>query len=207
MNSSEKIAKTIDALNRHDFEASYVKDRDECRRLLLALIPPTVSVGVPGSATVRATGIVECLRERGQPVYDHWDPGLSREETLAIRRQQLRCDVLITSANAISATGELVNMDGIGNRIAASAFGPGRVIIIAGRNKIVANLAAARRRIHRIAAPRRAQELKMKTPCARTGKCTDCNVPDRICRAEIIMHRAPSLTPTAVLIVDEELGN
>ena len=207
MNSSEKIAKTIEALNRHGFEARYVKDRDECRRLLLALIPPSASVGVPGSASVRATGIVDALRERGQPVYDHWAPGLSKEETLELRRKQLLCDVLITSANAISATGELVNMDGIGNRIAASAFGPGRVIIVAGRNKIAANLAAARRRIRRIAAPRRARELNMKTPCARTGKCTDCNVPDRICRAEIIMHRAPGLTPTAVLIVDEELGN
>jgi hypothetical protein len=207
MNSREKIAKTIDALNQHGFEASYVPDRDECRRLLLALIPPSASVGVPGSATVRATGIVECLRERGQPVYDHWVAGMSKEEALETRRKQLLCDVLLCSANAVSATGEIVNMDGIGNRIAASAFGPGRVIIVAGRNKIAANLAAARRRIHRVAAPRRTRELKMKTPCARTGKCADCNVPDRICRAEIIMHRAPSLTPTAVLIVDEELGN
>lgn len=207
MNSREKIERAIDALNRHGFEASYVKDRDECRRLLLDLIPPSASVGVPGSATVRATGIVPALREREQPVYDHWVQELSKEDSLAIRRKQLLSDVLLTSANAISATGEIVNMDGIGNRIAASAFGPGRVIIIAGRNKIVASLAAARRRVHSIAAPRRAKELKMKTPCAKTGKCADCNVPDRICRAEIIMHRAPSLTPTAVLIVDEELGN
>jgi len=207
MNVKEKIAKTIEALNRHGFEASYVADRVECRRLLLALIPPTASVGVPGSASVRATGIVAALREREQPVYDHWVEGLSREESLEIRRKQLLCDVLITSANAVSATGEIVNMDGIGNRVAATAFGPGRVILVVGRNKIVADLSAARRRIHRTAAPRRAKELKMKTPCAKTGKCSNCNVPDRICRAEIIMHRAPSLTPTAVLIVDQDLGN
>jgi hypothetical protein len=98
-------------------------------------------------------------------------------------------------------------MDGIGNRVAATIFGPGRVVIVAGRNKIVPTLSAGRKRIMNIAAPKRARELEIKTPCAQTGVCSNCDVPDRICRVEVILHRAPSLTPIAVIVVDEDLGN
>jgi ferredoxin len=97
-------------------------------------------------------------------------------------------------------------MDGIGNRVAASIFGPFKVIFVIGQNKITPDLESARQRIKDIAAPRRARELKMKPPCAETGKCIDCSSPVRICRAEVILHRAPSLTQTNVIIVEEDLG-
>ena len=164
-------------------------------------------MGVPGSASVRATGVVEALQSAGHEVYDHWTPGLDPPSALRLRKLQLTCGVLLTSVNAVTAAGELVNMDGIGNRVAASIFGPGQVIFVIGRNKITADLEAARDRVRRIAAPRRARELGIKVPCAESGVCTDCNLPARICRAEVILHRAPSLTPTTVIIVDEELGN
>jgi hypothetical protein len=203
----EKIARTIDALNRHRFKAGYAQDKDECLQQLLKLIPVSAAVGVPGSATVRATGVVEALRERGQTVYDHWGKELSRGQALQVRHRQLQCDLLLTSANAVTETGEILNMDGIGNRVAATIFGPGRVVIVAGRNKIVPTLSAGRKRIMNIAAPKRARELEIKTPCAQTGVCSNCDVPDRICRVEVILHRAPSLTPIAVIVVDEDLGN
>lgn len=203
----EIIEKTMTALKKHGFRAEFVKDRAAAKEMMLTLIPAGAKVGVPGSASVRATGIVEALREKGHELYDHWAPGLSPADGLKLRKQQLLCDVLLTSTNALTASGELVNMDGIGNRAGAMIFGPGKVIIVAGKNKIVPDLAAGRDRIKTIAAPRRAKELNLNTPCAKDGVCNDCNTPIRICRAEVILHRAPTLTPIIVIIVDEELGN
>ena len=203
----ELIEKTMAALKQRGFKTEYAPDASACRELVLKMVPAQATVGVPGSATVRAVGLVEALAAAGHTVYDHWRIGLDLQETFKLRKAQLLSDVLITSVNALAATGELVSMDGIGNRVAAMIFGPGKVIIIAGRNKIAADLAAARRRVVNLAAPRRSQEMKLNNPCASLGECTDCNAPTRICRAEVILHRAPSLTPTTVVIVDEELGN
>jgi hypothetical protein len=201
------IEKTIAALKKHSFNAVYAKDRDEARDLILKMVPPGARVGVPGSASVRATGVVEALLEKKHEVYDHWKQGLAPVETMKIRKQQLTCDVLLTSVNGLAMTGELVSMDGFGNRVAPMIFGPAKVIIVAGKNKIAPDLDAARERIRKIAAPKRARELTMKTPCAETNDCTDCNTPLRICRAEVILHRQPSMTPITVIVVDEELGN
>ena len=204
---NEVIEKTVAALKKHGFEAEAVASRDECREMILKMIPAGAKVGVPGSASVRAIGVVEELKKRGHELYDHWEPGLSPLDALKIRKQQLLCDVLLSSTNALTMTGELLNMDGIGNRVAAMIFGPGKVIIVAGRNKIVPNLESARDRIQKIAAPRRAKEMNLPTPCAKDAQCPDCNVPSRICRAEVVLHRKPSLTQIKVIIVDEDLGN
>lgn len=204
---NEVIEKTIDALKKHGFKAEAAKDKDECREMVLALIPENAKVGVPGSASVRATGVVDELKKRGNELYDHWREGINPGEAFKVRKLQIVSDVLLTSTNALSMTGEMVNVDGVGNRVAPMIFGPGKVIIVAGKNKIVPDLEAARERIKKIAAPIRAKELNLKLPCVEKGECTDCNSPMRICRAEVIIHRPPSLTQTTVIIVDEELGN
>src|SRR3990172_6613437 len=129
----EVIEKTIAALKKHSFNAVYATTRDEAREMILKMVPAGARVGVPGSASVRATGVVEALVEQKHEVYDHWKPGLTPLETMKIRKQQLTCDVLITSVNALSMTGELVSMDGFGNRVAPMIFGPGKVIIVAGK--------------------------------------------------------------------------
>ncbi len=201
----EKIERTLQGLKKHGFEAESLADRAAARARLLELIPVGATVGVPGSRTVRDTGIVEALKERGEQVFDHWTA--PAEDSLAVRKSQLGCDVLLVSVNALTETGELVNRDGIGNRVAATIFGPRQVLVVAGRNKIVPDLAAAEERIKKIAAPRRAAELNLQTPCVKAGECQDCNHAQRICRATVILLRRPSLTPMRVIVVDEDLGN
>jgi len=125
---------------------------------------------------------------------------------LEIRLNQGRCDCFFCSANAISATGEIINVDGVGNRNNAMTFGTKKVIIAAGVNKIRPDMESALRRIKEIAAPMRAKSLNMQTPCAQTGICTDCNSPQRICRVTTILHRKPMLTDISVILINEILG-
>lgn len=201
----EKIEKTIKALQKHGFAAEFAADREEAKKRLLELIPAGATVGVPGSKTVREIGVIPALQERGEQVFDHWTAAPA--DQLSVRKSQLTCDVLLVSTNALTEQGELVNRDGIGNRVAAMVFGPRQVMVVAGRNKIVPDLAAAEERIRRIAAPRRAQEMNLPTPCVKAGECQDCNHALRICRATVILHRRPSLTNMRVIVVGEELGN
>jgi hypothetical protein len=139
-------------------------------------------------------------------VHDHWQQGLSREEDLEIRRNQVLSACFLCSVNALSVSGELVNVDGIGNRTNGMAFGPEKVVIIAGMNKVALDLEAALRRVKEVAAPMRAKSLSMETPCAETGICNDCNAPQRICRITTILHRKPMLTDVSVVLINEELG-
>ena len=122
-------------------------------------------------------------------------------------RHELTCDLFLTSANALTADGRLVNVDGNGNRVAASIFGPKRVVFVVGRNKIVdGGIDAAIDRIKREACPPNCRRLNKKTPCAATGVCADCSSPDRICSVTVVMDRRPSRTDVQVLLVDEDLG-
>ncbi len=203
----ELVGKAIESLKKHGFKAEHAKDLDECRELVMKQVPSGACVGIPGSSSVRAAGLVEALKAAGHEVLDHWDESLSPVEVMKMRKDQLTCDVLITSANAVSAKGELVNMDGFGNRVAPTISGPSKVVLVVGKNKIVADLDAARERIRKVAAPIRAKELNLKLPCVEKGECTDCASPMRICRIEVILHRPSMFTPTTVIVVDEELGN
>jgi len=201
------IEKALKMLNRHGFNAEFVADKESAREKILERIPKDAKVGIPGSKTIRQLGLDKALLERGQIIFDHWQTGLSEEDVLKMRKAQLRSDVLLSSANAITETGELYNMDGVGNRIAPMIFGPELVIIVAGVNKLVPDLKAARERLQKIAAPRRAAELDLKLNCTAKGECDDCNSPGRICRAELILHRQPALTEYEIYIVGQELGN
>jgi len=203
----KKIEAAIKALARHGFKAEFVADKEAAAKIILERIPKEAKVGIPGSKTIRQLGLDKALSARGQVVFDHWQPGLNAEENLKTRKAQLTSDILLTSANAITETGEIYNMDGVGNRIAAMAFGPNLVIIVAGQNKIAPDLAAARERLQKIAAPKRAAELNLKLPCVKTEECDDCNSPARICNAELILHRRPTLTKMEVYIIGEDLGN
>ncbi len=200
------IEQTIAALKKHAFVAEYVENKEAAKERLLTLIKEGQTVGIPGTASARETGIVEALKERGNTLYDHWDPDLNPMQGIQVRKSQLTCDVLLTSANALTQTGMLYNKDGIGNRVASTIFGPGSVIFIVGKNKIVPDLAAAEERVKKIAAPARAKEMNLPLPCAKTGECTDCDSPARICRATVILERKPSMTQIRVIIVGEDLG-
>jgi len=203
----EKLAERCVAnLKKHGFDARFVASTEDARSLLLDMISGYETFGFAGSSTTRALGLVEELKARGKTLYDHWQKGLTKEQDLEIRLQQGRCDCFLCSANAISATGEVINVDGIGNRTAAMSFGPKKVIIVAGMNKVTPDLESAIRRVQDVAAPMRAKSLGMETPCAETGFCDDCNAPRRICRITTILHRRPSLTDISVILINRSLG-
>lgn len=203
----EKLGeKCVENLKKHGFDAVLVPDGDAARSHILKLVSGFETFGFGGSDTTRALGLVEALSDMGKTVYDHWQSDLSKEADLQLRLDMGRCDCFFCSANAVSVTGEIVNVDGIGNRTNAMTFGPEKVVIVAGMNKVTPDLPSALNRVREVAGPMRAKSLDMQTPCAETGICTDCNAPQRICRVTAILHRRPMLTDITVVLVNRSLG-
>lgn len=196
----------VNALKANRFDASYLATGHEAVRQLLAMIPEDAVVGIGGSKTIETLGLAELLKDRGNTVLWHNEPGLTPEQSASYRHGQLSCDVFLASANAITLKGEIVNRDGVGNRVAAMIFGPQKVILVAGINKIVDNLEAAELRIRTVAAPLNNKRLNRPNPCVKTGVCMDCSSPTRICNVTTILSKRPSLTEMSVLLVGEELG-
>jgi hypothetical protein len=164
------------------------------------------TVGIAGTHTVRMLGVVPMLEKAGKTLYDHWKFKVGTPEELQCRKDQGRADLFLSSVNALTQNGEIVNRDGCGNRVNAMTFGANKVVLVVGRNKIVPDLDAALARIEEIAAPVRAMSLNRKTPCVKTGHCMDCDSPERICRITSIIHRQPMFSKISVVILDEELG-
>lgn len=202
----EKAKRTVKALGKHGFNAIFLQDRNQARDEILNHIPQGATIGIGGTMTIREIGVLEELSQRGHIIYDHWKPGLSQDEILNIRRAHLTCDVFLTSVNAMTENGVMVSTDGIGNRTSAMTFGPKKVIIAIGVNKIVADLEVAFRRIKEIAAPLTIGDTNAPLPCVQTGICNDCDSPRRVCRVTLIMERRPSLTEIDVLVIGESLG-
>ncbi len=193
-------------LNKHGFKTQFFLNCTDARAYILKAISGYKSFGFGGSDTTRKLDIIDTLKQQKKVVYDHWENDLSPETSLKVRRNQSSCDCFFCSANAISISGEIINVDGIGNRTNAMSFGPGKVMVIAGINKLTMDIQTALQRVRNIAGPMRAKSLGMKTPCAETGICTDCNSPQRICRITTILHRKPMLTDITVIIINETLG-
>lgn len=199
-----------DALRRHRFDIAVVKNTSEAFERIKAEIetqaPEVVSFG--DSISMRATGIIDFLRgENRYLLLDGFDPEMPRPERLEIRRQGLMADLFITGVNAVTTAGTLHWLDMVGNRIAPIAYGPRKVILVAGRNKIVTTREEAEERIRQIAAPQNvARHPGLKTPCAVTGICSDCNSPDRICNTRMEMMRCHPAERILVVLIDQELG-
>ncbi|OPY83516.1 MAG: hypothetical protein A4E65_00483 [Syntrophorhabdus sp. PtaU1.Bin153] len=200
------MARTVAALARNGFDVRSYTDRKELIAQVMKNIGQNVSVGIGGSVTVRSIGLMEDLTKRSVRLLDHWKEGLTKKEIDIIRLQQLTCDVFLSSANAITEHGEIVNTDGFGNRVSAMIFGPKKVIIIAGYNKIVPDIPAALDRIKRVAAPMNAKRLDLPLPCAESGHCHDCTAEERICRVTSIMQRRPIGADMSIFLMNEELG-
>ncbi|HHW43522.1 MAG TPA: lactate utilization protein [Desulfotomaculum sp.] len=202
----QKCQKAVQALGRKGFTAIYCKTKQEAVDYILKEAAEADTIGFGGSFSVADLKVAGALRGMGKELLIHGLPELSPEERLAIMRRQLTCDLFLTGTNALTLTGCLVNIDATGNRVASMVFGPKKVIIVAGRNKLVEDEAEAIKRIKAHAAPPNARRLNCKTPCAETGFCADCNSPDRICRIITIMERKPRLTDVRVLVVNEDMG-
>jgi L-lactate utilization protein LutB len=160
------------------------------------------SVGFGGSATLDALGVYERLGKHNETVW-HW----KWEDPAAARREAMTADVYLTSVNALAETGELVNIDGAGNRVAATLFGHEKVYYVIGRNKLAATYHEAVWRARNVAAPQRARQLGKKTPCAvKCDRCYDCKSPERICRGFVTLWGPMMGMEAEVLLVDEDLG-
>lgn len=198
--------KVVEALRKNNFHAEYVATKEEARQKVLSLAADSRSIGVGGSITIKELGVVEQLAAEGKEILDHALPGLKPEESLAIRHKQLTCDCFLSSTNAVTLDGQLVNVDGTGNRVGAMGFGPKKVIVVAGINKAVKDLQAALARIETIAAPLNNKRLNRANPCTKSGVCQDCSASTRICNITTIIRKKPPLTDINVIIVGEELG-
>ena len=196
--------RAVKALEKNKFAAAYFPDAESAVSHILGLVPEGVSVGVGGSMTIQALGLTGKLP--GRTILDHNVPGLPKDEVREIRYKQLASDVFLTGTNAVTLKGELVNVDGTGNRVAAMFFGPKKIIVIAGANKIVRNLDEAQARIRMIAAPLNNKRLNLPNPCVQTGECMDCNNATRICNVTTIISRCPSLSEIHVILIGGQYG-
>ncbi len=199
-------ATVIKALTANGFQASYAESRDEAVRSVLALIPEGASVGIPGSVTIRELGLPEILAERGNPVIQHWDPSLLPEDRAQRWSDELASDIFLTSSNAVTLAGELVNIDGTGNRVAGMSWARNRVCFVVGINKVCRDIQGALQKIRDWGTPINGIRLGMDLPCIKAGFCVDCKAPQRACRAVSILERAPYGRDAHIILVGETLG-
>ena len=198
------------ALQKSGFETFIAADARQAKSLFFDIVrreqPKSISWG--GSMTLEDTGIISALKDQTDfPVIVTSGPDLSPEQKIEARRRALACGLFVSSTNALTVHGQLVNLDGIGNRVAAMAFGPKTVVIIAGRNKITPSLGTAMDRVKNYAAPMNIRRFAgISTPCAKTGRCHDCNSPERICNVWSITEKSRPEGRIKVILVDEDLG-
>lgn len=200
--------KLLDRLRANNMHGYIVSNREEAKRLALELIPDGATIAMGNSLTLREIGLFDAITNGDFNVINQFEQGISPEENLKRRKAGLLADVYLTSTNAITLDGELVNIDGKGNRVAAMMFGPDRVIIVAGENKIAANLAEAWTRLKEKTAPALSKRLGRATPCVTTAKCANCASPERICRLyTVIGGQMPAdKDRIQVILVREHLG-
>ena len=190
--------------NRH-FEAYYCHDRKEALEKALSLIPAGASVGWGGATGATQIGLLDAVRAGSYVAYDR-EKAQTPEERSAIAAQCLTADYFICGANALSMDGEMVTIDGMGNRLAAIVYGPKNVIVIAGMNKVCADLESAVLRARTVAAPTNQQRFLGKTPCTVTGSCADCTSEDCICNQILITRHCRPAGRIKFILVGEELG-
>ena len=198
------------ALEKNRFGAHVVRTANEAGQLVLKdmlpnLKPRTISWG--DSMTMTATGVLDALRKNKRyELIVTFDATVPRPELLERRRQALLADVFMTGSNAVTESGQLVNLDMVGNRVAGITFGPRNVILFIGRNKLVTNLDAAKDRIKNYAAPANIIRHDFKTPCAKTGRCMDCASPQRICNTWTVTEKSFPPGRIQIILINQDLG-
>jgi len=205
------MRKALDNLIANNFAIHFAESSEVACRIILDVISKDVVVGIGDSATVRQIGILKKLEKARIKILNPFSRKLTtdpnkREMRYKISREIFTSDVLITGTNAVTVDGKLVNMDAVGNRVAAMIFGPKKVIIAIGRNKIVKDAEEALHRIKNVIAPHHAKTKDFGTPCAQTGKCSDCSSKHRICNVTTIIEKRPWQTDITIIVIDEDLG-
>lgn len=190
--------------NRH-FDACYCESKPEALDKALEWIPKDAFIGWGGATSAQQIGLMDALKEGGYSVLDR-DTCATPEERVKMMKKCLTADVFLTGANAISLDGQMVNIDGIGNRLAAIVYGPATVIVVAGMNKVVDTLEDAITRARTIAAPMNNQRFDNQNPCKVTGSCADCKCETCICNQILITRHCRPAGRIKFIIVGEELG-
>lgn len=204
------LQRTQKALEANHFDVYVADNKNLAKKLayetiIPAIGPQTISWG--GSVTFVGTRLYEALRNDPRyTVLDTYDKGLSPEQSLQRRRESLLVDLFITGTNAVTENGHLVNLDMIGNRVAALTFGPKTVLLLVGRNKIVPDQETAVKRIKNYAAPVNVMRLDKKSPCGKTGRCENCSSPDRICNTWTITEKSFPKKRVKIILINEEMG-
>ena len=197
-------ATLVKKLQARAFDAYYCATKEDALAKALELIPKDDVISWGGSATIAEIGLLDYVRKNCKCI--DRDTAKTPEERVDIMRKGLLCDTFLMSANAITVNGELVNIDGNGNRCAAMIYGPKQVIVIAGLNKVTKNLHSAMDRVHETAATINAQRFGIKTPCGLTGVCADCIHEDCICNYIVVTRRSKPPKKIKVILVGEDLG-
>ena len=190
--------------NRH-FDAYYCETREEALELALSLIPQGDTVGWGGTVTCQQIGLLDAVRNGNFRAIDR-DACTTMEEREEAMRKALLADTFLTSANAISLDGQMVNIDGNGNRVAAIVYGPKQAIVVAGMNKVEDNLDAAINRARTVAAPMNQQRFGLPNPCGATGSCGDCKTETCICNHILITRHCRPVGKIKFILVGEDLG-
>lgn len=196
--------RVAEALKQRHFDACYCPTAEEAIQKVLSLIPAGDTVAWGGSMTLAQLGIIEKVKQRN-PVIDR-AAASTPEEGQELMRKALLCDTYLMSSNAISEDGQLYNIDGNGNRVAALIYGPKSVIVVAGMNKVTKTIADAEVRARNIAAPTNAQRFQHENPCSFTGSCADCLSKTSICASMVRTRICRPAGKIKVVLVGEELG-
>jgi len=205
-----RLANLKEALEANNFEVFVANNTEDAKKVVLEQIIPRTgaqSVSWGGSVTLVSTGLYDALKEStDMEVLDTYDKKPSPEESLERRRRSLLVDLFLSGTNAVTESGQLVNLDMYGNRIGGITFGPKHVIILVGRNKITTDLDEAMTRIKDYAAPVNTMRLDKKTPCAKTSYCEECKSPDRICNSWVITEKSFPKGRVKVVLINQDLG-
>jgi len=202
----KRIEKTIKNLEKNNMNGYFVEDEQEALGKITELLEKGDVVSVGGSMTLFEIGAIELLRNGNYNFLDRYAPGLTPQEIKEVFRKGFLGDAYLTSTNALTVEGELYSVDGNGNRVAAMIYGPDKVIVIVGKNKIVDDVEEAIRRTKAIASPANNKRLNLANPCVKSGFCSDCTSPTRICNNYILIKRQSKADRIHVIIINKDLG-
>jgi L-lactate utilization protein LutB len=202
----QRVKRTMENLEKNNMEAFYVENEAEVLKKVQELLNEGNTVAVGGSMTLFETGVIELLRNGKYNFLDRYADGLGAEGIKEVFRKSFFADAYLVSSNAVTEEGQLYNIDGNGNRVAAMLYGPDKVIVIVGINKIVKDTQAAAERSRQAAAPANNIRLNTNNPCNKVGTCMDCKSPSRICNNYVLIGRQSKKDRIKVIIVGKELG-
>ncbi len=190
----QKCQKAVEALGTNGFTAVYCRTPGDARSYILEAAADAASIGFGGSMTITDLAVQQTLADQGKEILNHSSSALSRDQKMEIMRRQLTCDLFLSGSNALTISGELINIDATGNRVAAMFFGPRRVIVVVGPQQTGGRHTAGGDSAGKtVGNPAQCKRLSFNTPCAKTGFCSNCNSPDRLCRVTTIIDRKPVL--------------